>query len=117
MCVHLYSGASECVSTHPLEDLGGVPGACPLPPESRFFHFDIQNVQNITASGVAIPPPLRGRRPPHGKTGKPGSAAAHPCTTEKKMDTLPFNSLKITVTRACAIVPEPHTSFRKISIS
>ena len=24
--------------------------------EPRFFHFDIQNVQNVTASGVHVPP-------------------------------------------------------------
>ena len=32
---------------------GGVPGA--LPQGSRFFHFDIQNLRNVTASGVHAP--------------------------------------------------------------
>ena len=42
----------------------------PPPQGSRFFHFDIQNFWNVTASGVGAPP-LRGRHPP---TGNPGSA-------------------------------------------
>ena len=48
-------------------------GACPAhaPQGSRFFRFDIQNLQNVTASGVHAP--LRGPRPP---TGNPGSATA-----------------------------------------
>ena len=43
-------------SAWPLADLGGVPGARP-PYGSRFFHFDIQNFRNVTASGVHAPPP------------------------------------------------------------
>ena len=43
------------------------------PPQgSKFFRFDIQNFQNITASGVHAPP-VRGPRPP---MGNPGSATA-----------------------------------------
>ena len=55
----------ECAFS--LADLGGVPGARPL--GSRFFRFDIQNFQNVTASGVHAPPEVHA--PP---TGNPGSA-------------------------------------------
>ena len=52
--------------------LADLVGACPAhaPTKgSRFFRSDIQNFENVTASGVHTP--LRGPRPP---TGNPGSA-------------------------------------------
>ena len=52
----------------------GVPSAC-TPLRVQILSFDIQNFQNVAASGVGAP--LRGWRPP---TGNPGSAAdGHTC--------------------------------------
>ena len=51
---------------------GGAPSARPPPPPgSQFFHFDIQNFQNVTASGVDTPH-YEVHAPP--STGNPGSA-------------------------------------------
>ena len=52
-----------------MADLGGGPGACPPTPQgSRFFHFDIQSFRNVTASGVAPPPPPTRSTSPYGKS-------------------------------------------------
>ena len=51
--------------------ISGSKGTCPVhrpPPQgSRFFHFDRQNFQNVTTSGVNLPH-LRGRCLPYGKS-------------------------------------------------
>ena len=70
-----------------LADLGGgAPGARP-PQGSQFFHFDIQNFRNVTASGVHTPsyevhaPPLREILDPPLKMQKP---ILHPRGKAKK---------------------------------
>ena len=55
-----------------LADLGGPrPARAPPPYGSRFFHFDMQNFQNVAASEVHGPPYEVHAPPP---TGNPGSA-------------------------------------------
>ena len=50
------------LETNEIIVIGGFRGACPAhaPQGSRFFRFDIQNLENVTASGVHAP--LRGPR-------------------------------------------------------
>ena len=69
-------GKSATTCLGPLADLHWQRSGSPPPRGSRFFRFDIQNFQNVTASGVHAP--LRGPHPP---TGNPGSATGDQCTT------------------------------------
>ena len=60
-CICLYSYIGRSRGAHP---------AHAPPYRSRFFHFDMQNFQNVATSGVHGPP-YEVHAPP---TGNPGSA-------------------------------------------